>query len=101
MFDYSRVTPAQIYFGLKDIGNNPLPFALVSVMLGVSVLFYILGKGCLGRQNFPMMAKSTHASGPRIISLPRQMVRILSFLIVILTALAPHLAVILKSFSAD
>jgi iron(III) transport system permease protein len=70
-------------------------------MLGFSVLFYILGKGCLGRQNFPMMAKSTHASGPRTISFPRQMVCILVFLVVILAALAPHLAVILKSFSAD
>jgi iron(III) transport system permease protein len=101
MFDYNRVTPVQIYFGLKDIGNNPLPFALVSVMLGFSVLFYILGKGLLGRQTFSMMAKSTHLSGPRNISVPRQLLCTGSFLVVIMAALLPHLAVIIKSFSAD
>ncbi|MDR1458083.1 MAG: ABC transporter permease subunit, partial [Puniceicoccales bacterium] len=101
MFDYNRVTPVQIYLGLKDIGNNPLPFALVSVMLGFSVLFYILGKGLLGKQNFSMMAKSSHMSGPKDISIFKQLLCVGSFLIIILAALLPHLAVIIKSFSAD
>ena len=33
VFDYSRVTSVQIFYGLKDIGGNPFPYALVAVML--------------------------------------------------------------------
>ena len=33
MFDFTRVTSVQIFSGIKDIGGNPFPFALVAVML--------------------------------------------------------------------
>jgi iron(III) transport system permease protein len=46
IFDYNRVTAVQIYYGLKDIGGNPFPYALVAVMLASSVALYAVGKGC-------------------------------------------------------
>ncbi|HWL17060.1 MAG TPA: ABC transporter permease subunit, partial [Opitutus sp.] len=31
IFDYAQVTSVQIYYGLRDIGGNPFPYALVAV----------------------------------------------------------------------
>jgi iron(III) transport system permease protein len=101
IFDYNRILPVQIFFGLKDIGNNPFPYALVSVMLIFSVAFYVLGKGILGRRNFSMMAKATHVSSPRKIPLWKQGFCILLFTVVILAALLPHIAVVIRSFASD
>ena len=40
MFDYDRITSVQIFNGIKDLSGNPLPFALVAVMLlAVSYIF--------------------------------------------------------------
>jgi iron(III) transport system permease protein len=49
IFDYNTMTSVQIYFGLKDIGSNHFPYALISLMLCFSVFFYVMGKGFLGR----------------------------------------------------
>ena len=43
VFDYSRVAPVQIYDGLKDLSTNPMPYAIVSVMLIASFGLLILG----------------------------------------------------------
>ncbi|MCD8481627.1 MAG: ABC transporter permease subunit [Verrucomicrobia bacterium] len=65
IFDYNRLTSVQIFFGIKDIGGNPFPFALVCVMLLFSILFYAIGKGLFGRNTFAMMAKASHAGGAK------------------------------------
>ena len=49
VFDYSQVTSVQIFYGLKDIGGNPFPYALVAVMLASSILIYAVGKGIFGQ----------------------------------------------------
>ena len=71
IFDYDRVTSVQIYYGLKDIGANPFPFALVAVMLFCSVALYALSKTLFGRSSHAMMAKATHAGGARKLPTPR------------------------------
>ena len=44
IFDYGRVTSVQIFDGIKDLGGNPFPYALVVVMLGATTLLYLGGK---------------------------------------------------------
>ncbi len=101
IFDYSRVTSVQIFHGLKDIGGNPFPYALVAVMLFSSVLFYALGKGLFGREAHAMMAKATSAGGPR--ELPRGQAWLCTALFagVTFVAILPHLGVVLVAFSTD
>jgi iron(III) transport system permease protein len=101
IFDYDRVTSVQIYYGLKDIGANPFPFALVTVMLVCSVALYALSKIIFGRTTHAMMAKATHASSAR--SLPRGQAWLCTVLFASVTFLAvlPHLGVILVAFSRD
>ncbi|MDR3143612.1 MAG: iron ABC transporter permease [Puniceicoccales bacterium] len=101
IFDYNRILPVQIYFGLKDIGNNPLPYALTSIMLVFSVAFYAVGKILFGRHHFAMMARATQVSGPRRIPWWKQGGCALLFAGVTFAALLPHAAVVIKSFAAD
>ncbi|HEX2851786.1 MAG TPA: iron ABC transporter permease [Opitutaceae bacterium] len=101
IFDYAQVTSVQIYYGLKDIGGNPFPYALVAVMLVSSIALYAVGKGLFGRGAHAMMAKATSSGGPR--SLPRARAWLCTALFAGVTFLAvlPHLGVILVAFSQD
>ncbi len=101
IFDYSRLTSVQIFFGIKDIGGSPFPYALVAVMLFFSVLFYAVGKGLFGRNTFSMLAKASHAGGARRPGLFGQAVCVLIFGGVILAALLPHAGVVLVAFAGD
>lgn len=101
IFDYSRLTSVQIFYGIKDIGGNPFPYALVSVMLLFSVLFYAIGKGLFGRNTFAMMAKASHASEPRKLGVLGQFLCFSLFALISFIALLPHLGVILIAFAGD
>jgi iron(III) transport system permease protein len=101
IFDYDRVTSVQIYYGLKDIGANPLPFTLVTVMLVCSVALYAISKGLFGRAGDGMMAKATHVATARALrSWPAWWCTAL-FAGVTLAAVLPHLGVVLVAFSRD
>ncbi len=101
IFDYDRVTSVQIYYGLKDIGANPLPFALVTVMLACSVGIYALSKTLFGRTPHAMMAKATSTGGPRALPAGRAWLCTAFFAGVTFVAVLPHLGVILVAFSQD
>lgn len=101
IFDYSRVTPVQIFNGILEVGDNPFPYALVTVTLLSSILFYALGKGLFGRNTFAMMAKASHAGSAKTPSLGGKLICLGIFGGVTFLALLPHLAVILTSFSQD
>lgn len=101
IFDYSRLTSVQIFYGIKDIGGNPFPYALVSVMLLFSILFYALGKGLFGRNTFSMMAKASHAPDPRRLGLGGKLLCTGFFTLITFIALLPHLGVILIAFAGD
>lgn len=101
IFDYARVTSVQVFYGLKDIGGNPFPFALVAVMLASSVLIYGVGKGLFGRDSHAMMAKATQASAPRDLQGTRAWAATALFAGVVGVAVLPHLGVIAVAFSHD
>ena len=101
IFDYSRVTSVQIFYGLKDIGGNPFPYALVAVMLFSSVCFYALGKGLFGRDAYAMMAKATSSGGPVELTRGRAWLCTALFATVTFIAILPHLGVVLVAFSSD
>jgi len=101
IFDYARVTSVQIFYGLKDMGGNPFPYALVTVMLVSSILFYALGKGLFGRDSYAMMAKATSAGGPRSLTRLRGWLCTALFGAVMFVAILPHLGVVLVAFSSD
>jgi iron(III) transport system permease protein len=101
VFDYAKVTSVQIYYGLKDIGGNPAPYALVAIMLAGSVLLYGIGKGLFGRSGHAMMAKATSTGGPRELTPGRAWLCTGLCAGVTFLALLPHLGVVLVAFSRD
>ena len=101
IFDYDRVTSVQIYHGLKDLGANPFPFALVAVLLACSVAIYALSKALFGRSSHAMMAKATSVGGARALPRGRAWLCTALFAGVTFLAVLPHLGVILVAFSQD
>ncbi|MEI8292896.1 MAG: iron ABC transporter permease [bacterium] len=101
MFDFTRVTSVQIFYGIKDIGGNPFPFALVVVLLCSTVILYAVGKLLLGRDSHAMMAKATSLGGPRRIGPVAGLLCAGLFGLVTFLAVLPHIGVVLVAFSKD
>ncbi len=101
MFDFGRVTSVQIFSGIKDIGGNPFPFALVAVMLVSTVILYAISKATFGRASHAMMAKATSQGGPRRVGPLLSWACTAFFAIITFIAVLPHLGVVLVAFSRD
>ncbi len=101
IFDYDRITPVQIFHGIKDLSDNPFPYALVAVMLVSTVILYLIGKHLFGRAAFAGAGRATMARQER--DLPRVRGLLCTGLFVGVTALAvlPHLGVILLATATD
>ncbi len=99
MFDYSRVTAVQIFDGLKDIGANPFPYALVVILLIAATGLYAAGKMLLGRTGYALAAKGGPAAAPIRLTGRRAWLAGAAFGAVFLLAVLPHLGVILTSVS--
>jgi len=101
MFDYTRVTSVQIFYGLKEITGNPFPFALVVVMLALTALIYLTSKLLFGRGDHAMMAKATTAGGARALHGLSGWMCAGFFTGITFLALLPHLGVVCVSFSGE
>lgn len=100
MFDYTQVTPVQIFQQITDIAGNPLPYALVVVTLVSSTLLYLVGKVLLGRSFDASTTKASVAVVPRQLIGWRGLLAAAPFALVFVLAVLPHLSVILTSLSA-
>ena len=67
MFDMREVTSVQIFDGLKEVASSPRPYALASVMLGISMLLYLGGRRILGREIPGGWTKSARGSEPKVL----------------------------------
>ncbi|MEI9895352.1 MAG: iron ABC transporter permease [Chthoniobacter sp.] len=101
IFDLTRVTAVQIFYGIKEIAGNPFPFALVAVMLLSTALLYAASKFLFGRANHTMVSKATTASSARTPGNAVQWACALGFGAITFVALLPHLGVILVSIAGD
>ena len=103
IFDYTRVTPVQIFYGIKDIGSSPFPYALVAVMLVSTVLLYAVSRLTVGRRagDLTMMAKATSRGGPRALTRWAGVACAAVFAGVIFLAMLPHFGVVLVAFAGD
>lgn len=97
VFDYARVAPVQIFDGLKGLDNNPIPYALTTVLLVVAAGVFAVSKILIGRAP---LGTAPRPKG-RASSLPLTGMKSLAcsslFLGVILFATIPHLGVLLLS----
>lgn len=101
VFDYTRVASVQIYDGIKDLNQNPTPYALVSIMLVISTAVFAVSKVMLGRTGLGTTPRPKTHSGERIVQGWRGWVIAAGFAGVFTVACIPHLGVVLLSVTGD
>ena len=99
MFDYYKVTPVQVFHRLAQVQGNPLPYALVVVMMAASLGLYALAKLFLGRQSAAAATKATTQFSPTRLRGMKSFLALLPFLLIVTLALLPHVGVVLMSVS--
>lgn len=101
VFDYTRVAPVQVYDGIKDLGSNPFPYALVAIMLVISTAVFIFSKAVLGRSK---LGTAPRPKGQNIEVRPKSGKAWLCtffFLAVFFLSSLPHAGVVILSMSQD
>jgi iron(III) transport system permease protein len=101
IFDLTRVTPVQIFHGIKEIGGNPFPFALVVVTLASTALLYGASKLIFGKSTEAMTSKASTASSARPPGALTGWLCAAAFGGVAAVALLPHAGVVLVSFAGS
>lgn len=99
IMNYTRCASVQVFDALKEIQSSPFPYALVFVMLCVSVLLYATTKMIFGRHAYAMQSKATVSYSMQRVKGWRAIPVMLPFVVVIAIALMPHIGVVLTSFS--
>jgi len=101
MCDYGRVTSVQIFAGLKDIGQNPFVYALVTVALVVTLGLYGLSRLFLRKLDLTAGVKGSARRERLRLSRPRAALCTAFALVVLGAAALPNLSVILLASSND
>jgi iron(III) transport system permease protein len=100
IFQFYDITPVQVFKQITDVSDNPLPYALVVVMLAASALLYLVGKVLLGRGFDTATTKASVATSAKKLTGWRGYLALLPFLAVFALAVLPHVCVVLTSLSA-
>jgi iron(III) transport system permease protein len=100
MFDYYRVAPVQVFWGVQEMASNPRPYALVVVMLVTAVLVYALGRRLVGASAYAVSTRAMTAATSRRLRGFAAMAAAGGLGAVTLLAVLPHLAVVVTSLSA-
>jgi len=100
MVGFRDVTAVQVFTQLET--TNPMgdAYALVVVLLVVSVALYLVGKLVLGRPTAGLAVKATVAAQPRHLTGLLALMATLPFAAVFLVAVLPHVSVVLGSITA-
>jgi iron(III) transport system permease protein len=99
VFDYSRVTPVQIFDGIKGLDKNPIPYALTAILLIVAAVVFSLSKFVMGRSPLGTAPRPQGRSDSKRIGGIRSFACAMLFIGVFLFASVPHLGVILLSLA--
>lgn len=101
VFDYTRVASVQVYDGIKDLNANPMPYALVGIMLLVSIGVFAASKLLLHRQGTSISLRPKSNNSERPLTCWQGLAISLGFVTVFCIACLPHAGVLLLSLSGD
>ena len=97
IFEYRRVIPVQIFNRVTDLSDNPEGYALVVMVIAMTLLLFLGSKRLFGRQGFETLGKGGARATEIEPSLPGKVLIVSLLLGVVFVACLPHLAVILTS----
>jgi iron(III) transport system permease protein len=101
VFDYARVAPVQVYDGIKGLGDNPIPYAIVAIMLVISASVFAVSKLVLGRSPLGTAPRPKGRSNDLPLRGYKSFLTAGFFLFIFLIASVPHFGVIFLSVSED
>jgi iron(III) transport system permease protein len=101
MFNLYTTTPVQIYWGLQEVSASPRPYALVVVMLILSVALYAVGKLVIGGRAYAMQSRASIAAKPPRLTGAAGLGATALFFVLIGVAVLPHIGVVISSFAGD
>ncbi|HDS73944.1 MAG TPA: iron ABC transporter permease, partial [Firmicutes bacterium] len=100
IFNYSRVVPVVIFDAVGDIHENPMGFAMVVLVLALTVFFFLLSKKLLGAGSSHQMMSRGHVIGAQKPMSGRFVpVAWLGLIVLVAFALLPHISVLLSSIA--
>ncbi len=99
MFDFYRVAPVQIMWGVNDMAVSPRPYALVVVMLLLTVFLYFLGKYYFGRAAWTAPTRAMTQRVLKPLTGAKALAAAIPFGLLLVFAVLPHLGVIIASLS--
>lgn len=99
IFEYREVVAVQIFNMVTDVHENPMGYALVVFVVGVTLLLFYLSKKFIGGRRYEMIARGHVTSASRRASFRETALIYLMLLSVTGIALIPHLSVVLTSIS--
>lgn len=99
MFGFTRTTAVQVFNGLTELESNPIPYALVVIMLAVSALLYLIARVALKSSPAASGGKGIINSGSIPLHSWRKFLPGTAFGAVTLLAGLPHIALICCAFS--
>lgn len=100
MFDFTAVTPVQIFHDIQRMDSSARPYALVVVMLGFATAFYLLGKTTLGGRSFAATTRASVGSTVRRLSFMPGLLAAVPFVLITGLAILPHIGVIIAALAA-
>lgn len=101
IFDFNRVTSVQIFSAIKDLSNNPFPYALVVVLLLFTTLIYAASKLALERNVAAGGGRAATGRATVALSRGRGLLCTTAFAGLTGLALVPHAGVLLLSLARD
>jgi len=101
LFDYRSVVPVQIFNNVQSTQENLIGYALVVVVLGITVLFFAGAKFLFGRKKYDMPAFGRTAGAVARLGLPLKAAALVFMALFCIVALVPHASVLLVSLSKD
>jgi iron(III) transport system permease protein len=98
IFELYRVVPVQIFNMVTDINENPMAYALVVLVMLLTVTFFFISKRLLSTKKVEMMRRST-VTARKLLTGKRVALAYLLTGLLIFFALIPHLGVVLASIT--
>ena len=101
VFDYTRVASVQVYDGIKNLTNDPTPYAIVAVMLIISIVVFIASKLIFGKNNLATTSKPQAGYAVKRLTGVKGWLVSGVFIMVFAIAAVPHFGVLFLSVSGD
>jgi len=97
VFQYRRVIPVQIFDRVNDLNNNPEGYALVVLVIVMTLVMFLASKRLFGRKGYETLGKGGAAATEKDASALGKIAIVAFLLGVVALACLPHLAVVLTS----